>query len=160
MASSTMRKRALSRSGAQPPIGAHGVELDRDARRPAAIAGGPSQGGHDAQVVEDHRPHVEDEGLRRLQRLLHHGHQLRDLDHGAIGVAGDEPLHDLGLEGDVGQALGRAVVHGARDVAPQVFLGVADGAAREAGIHVGAVVAIRAVGRIAAARPAPASASA
>ncbi len=39
------------------------------------------------------------------------------------GSLRDEPLHDLGLEDDVRQALGRAVVHRPGDLAAQVLLG-------------------------------------
>ena len=45
-------------------------------------------------------------------------------------VLGDEPLDDLGLEHDVGQALGRAVVHRPGDLAAQVLLGATGRAAR------------------------------
>ena len=42
------------------------------------------------------------------------------------GIALHEALHDLGLEHDVGQALGRAVVHRPGDLAAQVLLGGED----------------------------------
>ena len=41
-------------------------------------------------------------------------------------VAADEPLDDLGLEDDVRQALGRAVVHRPGDLAAEVLLGAQD----------------------------------
>ena len=40
----------------------------------------------------------------------------------SAGSLRDEPLHDLGLEDDVGEALGRAVVHRPGDLAAQVLL--------------------------------------
>ena len=44
----------------------------------------------------------------------------------AAGSRSDEPLDDLGLEDDVGQALGRAVVHRPGDLAAEVLLGGQD----------------------------------
>ena len=48
----------------------------------------------------------------------------RQLGLGLLGLALEEPLHDLRLERDVGDALRRAVVHLARDVAPHLLLRV------------------------------------
>jgi hypothetical protein len=45
---------------------------------------------------------------------------------GLLGRLRHEAIHDLGLEDDVGQALGRPVVHLPGDLAPQVFLGGED----------------------------------
>ena len=125
-ASSRIRKRPLSRS-----IGSRrSVPIDSnstgDARPPAALAGGAAEGRHQPEVVEDHRPDVEDERLRRVERLLDHRDELADLALGRSRVAGHEALHDLGLEDDVRQALGRAVVHRAGDLAAQVLLGAED----------------------------------
>ena len=79
--------------------------------------------------------HVEDERLGRLERALDHGDQLADLGPGRGRVAIQEALHDLGLEHDVRQALGRPVVHGPGDVAAEVLLGRQDHAvARAAGV--------------------------
>ena len=92
----------------QPPVLAQRIELDRDAGPAAALAGRAAEGRHQPEVVEDHRPDVEDERLRRLERLLDHRDEQADLALAALRVAADEPLDDLGLEDDVGQALGRA----------------------------------------------------
>ena len=63
----------------QPPVLAHRVELDRDAGPSAALARRAPQRRDQAEVVEDHRPDVEDERLGRLERLLDHRHELADL---------------------------------------------------------------------------------
>ena len=63
----------------QPPVRAHRVELDRDAGPPAAVARRAPQRRHEPEVVEDHRPDVEDERLRRVERLLDHRDELADL---------------------------------------------------------------------------------
>jgi hypothetical protein len=46
-----------------------------------------------------------------------------DLGPGHDRVAGHQAVHDLGLEHDVGEALGRAVVHRPGDLAAEVLLG-------------------------------------
>src|SRR5204863_921381 len=43
---------------------------------------------------------------------------------GPVRIAPEQALHDLGLEDDVREALGWAVVHRASDLAAQVLLGV------------------------------------
>ena len=91
-----------------------------------AVAGHAPQRGHQAQVVEDHRPDVEDEGLRRLERVLDHVHQLPDLGFRLGRVAFKQPLDDLRLQHDVGQALGRPVVHSPGDLPAEVLLGGED----------------------------------
>ena len=58
--------------------------------------------------------------------MLDHRHQLADLARRGGRIARDEPLDDLGLEDDVREALGRAVVHGPRDLAAQILLRAQD----------------------------------
>ena len=55
---------------------------------PAAIARRPAEGRHEPEVVEDHRPDVEDERLRRVEGLLDHRDELADLGAGLRRVAG------------------------------------------------------------------------
>ena len=95
----------------QPAVGAERLELDGHAGAPAAIARRAAHRRHEAEVVEDHRPHVEDERLRGVERLLHHPDELADLVRSTLGIASHKALDDLGLEHDVGQALRRPVVH-------------------------------------------------
>src|SRR5439155_1482335 len=78
----------------------------------------------EAEIVEDHRPDVEDERLRRVERLLDHQDEKPDLVESAVWVTAQEPLDDLRLEDDVGQALSGSVVHRPRDLATEVLLGV------------------------------------
>ena len=94
-----------------------------DAGPLAPLAGRATERRDEPEVVEDHRPDVEDERLRGVERLLDHRDQLADLALRQGRVLADEPLDDLGLEDDVGQALGRAVVHRPGDLAAQVLLG-------------------------------------
>ncbi len=107
-------------------VGADALEVHGDPGAPAALAGGAPEGRHEPQVVEDHGPDVEDEGLRGIEGLLDHRHELPDLPTRRGGIALEQPLRDLGLEHDVGQALGRPVVHLAGDLAAQVLLGGED----------------------------------
>ncbi len=58
--------------------------------------------------------------------MLDHSYELPDLGLGLARVAVEQPLHDLSLESDVGEALSRTVVHGPRDLAAQVFLSSQD----------------------------------
>ena len=122
-----IRKRLLSRSTVDPPILPDRVELDRDPRPagPRSRAARRSVGTR-PEVVEDHRPDVEDERLRRVERLLDHRHEEAQLAAGAVRVAAEQPFHDLGLEDDVRQALGRPVVHRPGDLAAEILLGVED----------------------------------
>ena len=109
----------------QPSILAQRVEFDRDAGPTAALARRAAERRHEAEVVEDHRPDVEDERLGRLERLLDHRDQLPDLAARPwLGSRRHQALDDLGLEDDVGQALGGAVVHRPGDLAAQVLLRV------------------------------------
>ena len=91
-------------------------------RRPAIDDQAPERG-HQPQVVEDHGPDVEDELLGGLQRGLDHRAQRGQLATQARIAATGQPLHDLRLERDVGEALRRAIVHVAGDVLAQLLLG-------------------------------------
>ena len=71
----------------QPAVVPERVEVDRDARARAALACRPPERGHQPEVVEDHRSDVEDERLRRVQRLLDHRDQLAHLARGHGRVA-------------------------------------------------------------------------
>src|SRR5439155_1048108 len=95
-------------------------------RAAAALARRTPQGRDEAEVVEDHRPDVEDEGLRCLEGLLNHLDEEAQLAAGILRIAAEQAIHDLGLEGDVRQALGRAVVHRPGDLAAEILLGVED----------------------------------
>ena len=96
--------------------------ISTPARLPRS-SGRAAQRRHQPQVVEDHGPDVEDELLGRGEGLLDHHPQLVQLPLGAGIAAAGEAQHDLGLECDVGEALGRAVVHLASDLATQLLLG-------------------------------------
>ena len=106
----------------QTPVRAERLELDRDLRAPAAIAGDAPKSRHQAQIVQHHRPDVEDERLRGVESVLDHADQLADFGFGHARIAVQEPLHDLGLQNDVRQTLGRTVVHRPRDLTPHVLL--------------------------------------
>ena len=57
-----------------------------------------------------------------FERLLDHRHELAELPGGTRRVAFHEALDDLGLEDDVREALGGAVVHRPGDLPAQVLL--------------------------------------
>ena len=61
----------------QALVDAHGLELDGDADPAAAVAAGAAQRRDEPEVVEDHGPDIEDEGLRRVERPLDHRDELR-----------------------------------------------------------------------------------
>ena len=63
-----------------------------------------------------------------------------------VGIAIEQPLHDLGLERDVRERLRRPVVHRPRDLAAQVLLGVEDHARQRRGQRLGDLGQVRAGG--------------
>ena len=147
-ASSIIRKRPLSSSIGSRRSGPSESNSTGTPGPLAAVAGRAAQRGHEPEVVEDHRPDVEDERLRRVEGLLDHRDELVDLDPGDGRVAGDEPIDDLRLQDDVGQALGRPVVHRPGDLAAEVLLG-----GEHDPRHAGRFVAVRAPGRRRTRRP-------
>ena len=85
-------RRGSGRGRSRGPSAAGGparANRSRPGRRPAGRARGPRAGasGTRPEVVEDHRPDVEDERLGRLERLLDHRHELADLGAGLGRVA-------------------------------------------------------------------------
>ena len=112
--------------GGQPPVGPGRIEVDRDAAPLGPIAGGATKRGHQPEVVEDHRSNVEDECLRRREGRLDHPAHQDQLLLGTWIAAADEPLDDFRLQGDVGEALCRAVVDLAGDLLAQLLLGAKD----------------------------------
>ena len=116
-------KEAVVRLMDEVDVLARRVEQDRDLGPAAAIAGSASQRRHEPQVVEDHRPDVEDERLGRVEGLLDHGDEQPELAPGHLVVLAQEAFDDLGLEDDVRQALGRAIVHRPGDLTPEILLG-------------------------------------
>ena len=91
-ASSTMRNMALSSSVLEPRVRAHRLEAHGHARATSPLRGRAPQGWDEAEIVEDHRPDVEDECLCRLERALDHGHELAQLPFRLRWVARDQPL--------------------------------------------------------------------
>ena len=78
-ASSRIRNRPLSRSiGSRRSVPIESNSTG-DAGPPAALARRSPQRRHEPEVVEDHRADVEDERLRRFERLLDHRDELADL---------------------------------------------------------------------------------
>src|SRR5207253_11121569 len=80
-----------------------------------------------SEVVEDHRPELEDEAAQLLQRLVDHLPERGELAPRLLRIDIEETLADLRLEDDVRHRLRRAVVHLARDALALFFLGVDDG---------------------------------
>src|SRR5439155_5719951 len=70
----------------------------------------PAERGDQAEVVEDHRPKLEDEPAELLQRLVDHLPERRQLTARLLGVDVEETLADLRLEDDVRHRLRRTVV--------------------------------------------------
>ena len=107
----------------QPPVRAQRVEVDRDARR-AGRARAPRGAGSGTSP--------------RSSRTIGRTSKMNDLVASSVcwtiatswrtsspalaGSVADEPLDDLRLEDDVGQALGRSVVHRPGDLAAEVLL--------------------------------------
>ena len=106
----------------EAPIGAQRFEADAPARPPGAVLGGAAQRGHEAKVIEDHRPDVEDECLGLLESVLDHVAQRVELALAGRGILAQQALYDFRLQGDVGDALGRPVVHLAGDLAAHLLL--------------------------------------
>src|SRR5256885_3778245 len=82
---------------------------------------------HETEVVEDHRPQLEDEPPQLLQGLVHHLPQRRELATRFLGVDIEQALADLRLEYDVRHRLRGTVVHLAGDPLAFLFLRVDDG---------------------------------
>ena len=72
--------------GGQASIDPHRLEVDRDPDPSPAIPRGPPQRWHEAEVVEDHRADVEDEGLRGVEGPLDHRDERVDLGAGLRGA--------------------------------------------------------------------------
>src|SRR5256714_8112232 len=113
--------------GRQPAIPAGAREIDAHAVLVDQRLDIPAKCRHKTEVVEDHRPQLEDEPPQLLQGLVHHLPQRRELATRLLGVHVEETLADLRLEDDVRHRLRRAVVDLAGDALAFFFLRVDDG---------------------------------
>ncbi len=113
--------------GVEALLSAVGVELDVDTDAPPPIVGDTSDRWTEPEVVKNHGSDLEDEVPGRGQCRLHQLAQRFDLVDRPRVLLLDKPIHDLRLEADVGDGLGRAVVELTNDLTAQVLLAAHDG---------------------------------